>query len=117
MSVQRRRRGVSLKVWKQVEVTDKRGNRVKVPDSTSPHEVRGWVIPGRSSRAEVAGQVGIDVITVGVSVLPDVGLWSRVEYDGREWDLVSPPAYHHGSRSTRHYTLTLRARSGGTHHG
>lgn len=112
MSVQRRRRGVKLKVWKQKVAEDRRGNKVMVPDPTSPHVTQGWVIPGRSSRAEVPGQVAIDVIHIGVSVLEDVGLWSRVEFDGREWDMASPPAYHHGTRSTRHYTLTLRARTG-----
>lgn len=115
MTVQRRRRGILLDIWPQKTVVNRRGETVVVPDPDRARQVRAWISPDRSSRAEVPGQVGIEAIEVGIAASEDVGLWSRIVWDGREWDLVSPPAYHHGTRRTRHQTLTLRARSGGGH--
>jgi hypothetical protein len=106
-----RRRGETARIWKMVLTTDTRGNEVYVADPTSPHEVRAAFIPQRSSRAEVPGQQQINVIRMIVDhSLADVGLWSRVEYQGREWDVVTPPSYHHGTRRTRHWSIDLRER-------
>jgi len=111
MSSRQRRRGQIAKVWKTVETVDNRGNTVLVADPASPHEVRVAVIPQRSARAEVPGQQQINVIRLLVDAnLPDVTLWSRVELDGKQWDLVTPPAYHHGTRQTRHWSIDVRER-------
>lgn len=110
MSVQRRR-GQVARIWKMVKDTDSRGNETLRPDPTSPHEVRAAFIPQRSSKAEVPGQQEINVIRMIVRHdLSDVGLWSRVEYQGRYWDVVTPPMYHHGTRRTRHWSIDLRER-------
>jgi hypothetical protein len=109
-SVQRRR-GREVTFWAEQIVTDSRGNRVKVADPASKTTVRAAVIPQRSQRAEVAGQVAIDVTRVLVPAdIPGVTLWSRAELDGEEWDLVTPPALHWGQRNTRHWTIDLRRR-------
>lgn len=106
-----RRAGQDLQVWKVATVTDRRGNRTKVAVADEPNAEKGWVIPQRSSRGEVPGQLVIDVIRIGISAdTPDVDLWSRVRYAGRDYDVVTPPEYHHGTRHTRHYTLDLRRR-------
>lgn len=42
--------------------------------------------------------------------LDDVDLWSRVEWNGKQWDIVTPPAYRHGSRKVRHWSIDLRER-------
>ncbi|MEU6959595.1 phage head completion protein [Streptomyces chrestomyceticus] len=106
-----RRRGQKARVWRTVEVVDNRGNTVIVPDGGPPIEVRAAFIPQRSARAEVPGQQQINVMTMIVNPhLDDVSLWSRVEYAGRQWDVVSPPAYHHGERRTRHWSIDIRER-------
>ncbi|MEV4642769.1 phage head-tail adapter protein [Actinoplanes sp. NPDC049548] len=110
MSLQRRR-GLLVTVWKTHPTTDKRGNTVMVADPNDTLQVRAYFIPQRSSRAEVPGQQQINVVRMLVAAeLPNVSLWSRVAWNGKEWDIVSPPAYHHGSRRTRHWSLDIRER-------
>lgn len=112
MSVQRRR-GQDALVWPQKEIIDRRGNGpMKAADmEAEPFQVRAAFIAVRGSRAEVAGQQEIDTYSMLVThELPGVGLWSRVKWNGRYWDIVSPPEYRHGTRATRHWTLTIRAR-------
>lgn len=110
MSVQRRR-GQTARVWKTKRVTDNRGNSVVVADADGPHEVRAAFIPERSARAEVPGQAEINVNRMIVDAdLEGVNLWSRVEWRGEVWDVVAPPAYHHGTRRTRHWSILIRKR-------
>ena len=112
MSSMQRRRGQAAKVWPATKTTDSRGNTVVAVDSAAaPIQVTAAFIPQRSARAEVAGQQQINVVTMIVAPdLPDVNLWSRVQWRGRYWDVVSPPAYHHGTRHTRHWSMDLRER-------
>lgn len=110
MTVQRRR-GQSLRVWRTVTTTDRRGNEVKAAAEELAHPVRGWVIPQRSAKAEVPGQLVINVVRIGVDAnLEGVDLWSSVEWSGKRWDVVAPPAYRHGTRHTRHWSIDLRER-------
>ncbi|MER5632162.1 phage head-tail adapter protein [Streptomyces nitrosporeus] len=110
MSVQRRR-GQKARVWRTKEVVDQRGNKVVVADDEDPITVRAAFIPQRSARAEVPGQQMINVTRMIVnSHLDGVSLWSRVEYNGSLWDVVAPPAYHHGDRRTRHWSVDIRER-------
>lgn len=91
--------------------TDERGNETLKPDPDSVLDVTAAFIPQRSSKAEVPGQMDINVVRMIVShKLPDVGIWSRVEYNGSEWDIVTPPAFHNGSRHTQHWSIDLRER-------
>lgn len=114
MSVQRRRRGQSATVFRQQETRDNRGNKVILVDRENPIQVKAAFIPQRSSKAEVPGQVEIDLTKMIVAAdLPDVGLWSRVVWRGTEWDVVAPPAYHHGTRHTRHWSIDIRERPNG----
>lgn len=111
MTTHQRRHGLSAKVWKVEERQDNRGNTHEVAVPDNPHEIRAWVFSQRSARAEVPGQQGINVIRIGVDAdLEGVSLWSRVEIMGKLWDVVTPPAYHHGTRNTRHWSLDLRER-------
>ncbi|MEU9126585.1 phage head-tail adapter protein [Kitasatospora sp. NPDC048540] len=106
-----RRRGQTARIWKTKTITDHRGNEVIMADADGPHEVQAAFIPQRSARAEVPGQQQINVVRMLVDPdLDDVTLWSRVEYGGRQWDVVSPPAYHHGTRRTRHWGIDIRER-------
>ena len=110
MSIQRKY-GRPARIWRETVSKDSRGNPVKHHVETDPHEVRVWAIPQRSAKAEVPGQKQIDIMRIGVDYgVEDVGLWSRVELDGRMWDVVSPPALHWGTPRTRHWSIDLRAR-------
>lgn len=114
MSNFQRRHGVPARVWRTKVVTDSRNNEQSVLDMENPHEVTVWIFPQRSARAEVPGQLGINVLRIGVDAnLEGVNLWSRVELLGSLWDVVTPPAYHHGTRHTRHWSIDIRERPDG----
>lgn len=111
MASLQRRRGKDIKVWKTRVVRDTRGNDVVMPYPEGPHLVRAAAIPQRSSKAEVPGQQEINITRLIVDAdLPDVNLWSRVEYNGRFWDVAAPPAFHYGTRGTRHWSIDIRER-------
>ena len=107
-----RRRGQSAEIWKSASVLDDRGHSIVMADADGPHEVNAVFIPQRSARAEVPGQQQINVYRMILDAnLTDVDLWSRVDWDGKTWDVVTPPAYHHGvTRHTRHWSIDIRQR-------
>lgn len=111
MSVQRRR-GQTVRVWPQISKADRRGSQqLETNWDAEPYEVRAAIIPQRSSKSEVPGQQEILIYRLIVtSEMKDVGLWSTVEWNGRLWDLVTPPGYHHGTRATRHWSIDIRER-------
>lgn len=113
MSVQRKRHGKTIRAYREVLTEDRRGNKVRRPD-TEPQELKAVAIPQRSSRAEVPGQRGIEVYRLLVDPhMEGVTLWSYVEFDGRAWDIVTPPALRDGGvRRTRHWMMDVRARGG-----
>lgn len=111
MPTYQRRHGLSARVWKVTEQTDDRGNKHEVATDEAAHEVNAWIFSQRSARAEVPGQLAINVIRIGVPAdLEGVDLWSKVEILGKLWDVAAPPAYHHGTRHTRHWSIDLRER-------
>jgi hypothetical protein len=111
MASVQRRRGIPVKIYPTVVQTDNRGNRIEMPDLDNPIETTAAWIPQRSARAEVVGEVGINVVRIIVRhELPNVDLWSYVEAHGRMWDVVTPPSYHHGTRHSRHWSMDLRER-------
>jgi hypothetical protein len=111
VSIQRRR-GVEVKVYRSVERVDARGNHQLVVDLNNPVTVRAAAIPQRSARAEVPGQMAIEVVRLIVDVDVDADLWSRVEYAGGMWDIAAPAAVHNGSRHSRHKSVDIRRRPG-----
>lgn len=121
MTYQRRRSGLSFTLYPIKEVEDSRGNTHKTVDKDRPIEGKAWTYPQRSAKAEVPGQQHINVTRIGVSVdlagfdageLFDdaIDLWAEVDFLGKSWDVVTPPAYHHGTRHTRHWSIDLRER-------
>lgn len=111
MSVLQRRRGLTAKIWRVEEQVDGRNNKHRRAIPEDAHELRVWVFPQRSAKAEVPGQQHINVIRIGTKAnLTNVDLWSRVELMGKQWDVVTPPAYHHGTRHTRHWSIDIRER-------
>lgn len=111
MSLQRRR-GQIVKIYPTKIVTDSRGNESRQADMDGdPLVLHAAAIPQRSSKAEVPGQQQINVVRLIVNAeLPGVDLWSRVEYLDSFWDVAAPPAYHHGPRRLRHWSLDIRRR-------
>lgn len=99
-------------IYRSKVMEDSRGNSRKVLDEENPHVVKVWEIPGRSSRAEAPGDLQINVIQLGTkSDLDGVDLWSQVDYQGKRWDVVTPPAHHNGAtRATRHWSFTVKER-------
>jgi hypothetical protein len=107
-----RKRGQTALVYPTKKVTNNRGTEVLVTDMDNPTTVRAAFVPSRSARAEVPGQQEIDVFTMLVrSDLTGLTLWSTVEWNGSLWDIVTPPAYHHGERNTRHWSIDIRRRA------
>lgn len=114
-----RKRGLPTKIWPTSVQTDNRGNEQRVVDLTAtPIRTKAWVFAQRSARAEVPGQQRINVVRIGIDSdlatqpFDPVGdLYGRVEFMGKQWDIVAPPSYHHGSsRHTRHWGLDIRER-------
>lgn len=110
-----RRRGLPAIIHPYKIVTDRRGSEQRVVDMSPEAEIHvvAAFIPQRGSRAELPGQMAIEVVRMIVRHGPDLAnfdLWARVTYDGKQWDVVNPPEYHHGTRHTRHLSVDLRRR-------
>lgn len=107
-----RRRGQPATVYPTKTITDSRNNQVAIADMANGYDIRAWVVPERSTRAEVGGgQMDTNVIRLGTdSDLPGLDSWSRIKWDGVIWDVVMPPAYHHGTKHVRHWTFDVRRR-------
>jgi hypothetical protein len=98
-------------VWKVRKQIDNRGNEVKIADPDDYEDVTIWVFPQRSARAEVHGQQSINVTRIGVpGHFVNLDLWARLQFQGKDWDVVTPPSYHHGTRHVRHWTIDVRER-------
>lgn len=106
-----RRRGQPVVIYPEHNTIDRRGNHVLMVDMDNPIHTKAVTIPQRSAKAEVPGQAVIDVTRLIVGAdLGTIGLQSQVEWQGEMWDVVTPPAYHHGTRHTRHWSIDIRRR-------
>lgn len=107
-----RRHGEECLYWPPVERTNERGNTVLAPDLTAtPIRTKAWLKPLRGSRAEVPGQQQIRTVEIGFPIeLGPNAMYGRYRWGGMEWDGVTPPQYHPGTRHVRHWSITLRQR-------
>lgn len=111
MSYQRRRSKVTVDIHLEEEIVDHRQNRVIVPSATRKITTQVAMIPDHSARAELAGEMDIDVYRmISDPDIEDFGLWSSVHWDGKWWDVVTTPQLHIGTRGTRHLTTYIRRR-------
>lgn len=111
MTTYQRRRGIPAILYPVKTETDSRDNEHLIADKTNPMPVKVWTFPQRSAKAEVPGQMDIDVTRIGTNHnLAGIELWSQLTFMGEEWDMVTPPAYHHGTRHTRHWSIDIRKR-------
>ena len=99
-----------LEIYPEVTMTNSRGDLVKMPGLV-PIKVRASISRDRNASAELPGQVDIKIMRVLARTAP-TGAWSRIVYDGEEWDLASPPHFGVGvSRATRSVSFTIRSRN------
>lgn len=115
MSVQRKGRNAQdAIVYKTTTITDDRGNEQVQVDMDNGINVKAAFIPRSSREISTAGQAVHEAYTMTIKAdIPDVGMWSTVEWRGEFWDVTAPPEYHHGTRHVRHWTVEVRRRMGG----
>jgi len=100
----------SLIVYVEETATDSLGNTIKRPSGDGV-VLRVTSSEDRSSDAELPGQVSNKVVRIMARQVP-AGSWSRVVYNGEEWDLASPPRMTPGVTSRlKHIEFTIRSRN------
>lgn len=115
MSVVQRKRNAQLATIKPtITQTDARGATVNMPDPNPANwleDVKVWEFGQRSGKAEVPGQQAINVTRLGMEVQnARVDIWSRITFQGKEWDVVTMPKYSHGTKRNRHWSMDIRER-------
>jgi hypothetical protein len=100
----------TLTVYLEELVTDSLGNKIKRPSGVGiPIKVTSS--EDRSSDAELPGQVTNKVKRILARQVP-IGSWSRVVFNGEEWDLAGPPTFTKGATSRlNHIEFTIRSRN------
>ena len=100
----------TLIVYLEENATDSLGNTLKRPSGVGI-PIRITSSEDRSSDAELPGQVSNKVVRIMARQVP-IGSWSRVVYNGEEWDLASPPRFTPGvTRRLRHIEFTIKSRN------
>lgn len=112
MATWQRRRGQKAYLYERIQRTSTRGNITWEPDINGPTQaVRVAESHDRSSQAELVGQQVIEVRQLIIKThLTNPQVWGMVFFDGQWWDIESPPAYRHGTRHTRHWTVKIARR-------
>ena len=97
-------------VYPQVFMTDDRGHKVLVASDT-PVKIMVTATAGRSSDAELAGNVTAKVMEIDTRSAP-VGSRARVFVRGEYWDIAQPPVITKGlSKATSHVYFVIRSRN------
>jgi hypothetical protein len=100
----------TLTVYLEELVTDSLGNKIKRPSGVGV-PIRVTTSEDRSSDAELPGQVSNKVMRVMARQVP-AGSWSRIIFQGEEWDLAGPPRFTPGMTSRlKHIEFTIRSRN------
>lgn len=100
----------TLLIYPEVEVVNRRGERVRVPAET-PVAVKVSMSKDRNATAELPGQVDVKIYRCVARTAP-VGAWVKIVHNGEEWDLTSPPSFSEGvSKNTRQVSFTIRSRN------
>lgn len=101
----------TVTVYPEKIVTDSLGNEGKrVPDLDNPFVLEGVrVQPTSSIELLQDGQRVVTNYSFRVREFP-AGAFAKATWDGRDWDVVAEPARRNGSSTTRHVTVSLKAR-------
>lgn len=103
--------------YPRVQKATTRGPKMWVEDRDNPLELKIGISTDRTSRAEVRGDVEIEVInarfpySVGGVPLEGVGPGAILSWDGSDWDVAAPPSIRKTrTHSVRHLTAQIRRR-------
>lgn len=112
MASLQRKRGYWIDLFPTIVTEDRRGVVTRAPDMDNPIPTRAVILPERSSKAEVPGQQVINVVRVIIDYKfsENIDIHSRLRWDGKEWDIITPPEHHRGTSHTRHVTIMARQR-------
>lgn len=96
----------------RVQKSNSRGELVWTHDYSQAKDIRIGISADRMSRAEVRGDVEIEVYNARLPAgLAGTGPGGRLVWDGSEWDFASPPmARLSRTHSVRHMTVQIRRR-------
>lgn len=105
-------RYVKVKYVPRVKKANSRGEKIWTHDYANAQEFRIGLSADRTTRAEVRGDVEIEVYNARLPAkLLGLGPGGRILWDGSEWDFAAPPmARLHRTHSVRHYTVQIRRR-------
>lgn len=97
-------------VYAEEVVINGRGDPIRVPSGT-PVPVRVSMSRDRNASAELPGQVDVKIYRCVARRAP-LGAWSKIIFDGEEWDLAAPPSVSAGvSKNTESISFTIRSRN------
>ena len=103
-----------VRIFHEVATVDDQGDEIRVP-APKPLEIRTRV---QHMGATEAADLSLDPSTTRFFKtsrdLPAAGAWSRVEFDGREWDVIGEPQRYEtaGARAaTTHTHVVIQART------
>lgn len=96
----------------RVQKENSRGELMWTYDYSQAKDIRIGISADRVSRAEVRGDVEIEVYNARLPAkLVGLGPGGRIVWDGSEWDFASPPmARLSRTHSVRHVTVQIRRR-------
>lgn len=105
-------RYTKVKFYPRIQVESARGAKSWVPDLENPIEIRMGISGDRATRAEVRGDVEIEVYNVRLPFdTPGVGPGARLRWDDSDWDIAAPPFLRPTrTHSVRHLTTQIRRR-------
>lgn len=111
-SVIQRRTGEWVTLYTARREVSARGAPMLVVDPDSGVKFRCTEQPERSSRAELPGQLGIEMVRIDIPWETPASLWGAAYFRDGWWDVQNPPAVLPGSRHVRHKQIVLRRRPG-----
>jgi hypothetical protein len=94
-----------LLVYVEQNVTDGRGNPIRVP-AASATPVVGAVHPVTTEEATALGQT-VDTVRSFTGKSFPGGPWARVHWDGRDWQVHGEPVFYRRGAATRHVSVIL----------
>lgn len=105
-------RYIKVKYIPRIQKANSRNELLWTMDYDSAQDVRVGISADRVSRAEVRGDVEIEVYNVRLPAkLAGAGPGGRIVWDGSEWDISGPPMTRLSrTHSVRHLTVQIRRR-------
>lgn len=103
-------------IYPEQQAYNDRGDLKLIP-ADEPVRVRCTTAMDRSQMADLPGQIDIHIRKVTARRIPvgDNGrpaTWSRIVYQGQEYDLGAPPSFNRGAtKASDHWSFTIRSRS------